>query len=149
MRPLLLIACLGAGLVSSVQSFPTLAEPSGRLFFTPAQRAAMDLARLRGAPQPTVEHAAPPVPAAPSVRLDGVVQRSDGKRSVWLNGKMQDADGSAPGDRGRNRATIPIPGQGRIELKVGQTADGETGELIDPYPAAVPTDDGRPARRTQ
>jgi hypothetical protein len=56
------------------------AEELGRLFFTPAERAAMDRGNS-GAPAQTEA-----VPSAPP-RISGIVTRSDGRRTVWIDGK--------------------------------------------------------------
>ncbi|MDP3139557.1 MAG: hypothetical protein Q8N17_24890 [Burkholderiaceae bacterium] len=58
-----------------------------RLFFTPAQRADMQTARNRPARSPSQ----PGSPGAPSaaVKFDGVLIRSDGKTTHWVDGKAQ------------------------------------------------------------
>ena len=61
-----------------------------RLFFTPAQRAEMQASRARPAAarsQPGLpgEPDAPPAP----VQFDGVLIRSDGKTTRWVDGKAQ------------------------------------------------------------
>jgi len=63
--------------------------PAGleRLFFTPAQRAEMQTARTR----PPLSPSQPGSPDAPSaaVKFDGVLIRSDGKTTRWVDGKAQ------------------------------------------------------------
>ncbi len=51
----------------------------GRLFSTPEKRASLDSARLRGGVAAITTRTS-------EVRLDGIVLRSDGKKTVWLNG---------------------------------------------------------------
>lgn len=65
-------------------SAPLGAQQLGRLFFSPAERAALDSLR-KAKPQsqkPAAQSAAEPQ----SARLDGYVVRSDGKSTVWVNG---------------------------------------------------------------
>jgi hypothetical protein len=69
-------------LIFLLNTFPAvaLADPSllGRLFFTPAERAQIEQSTI---PQPpTLTPSAPPV-----LEVNGIVQRSDGKGTVWLN----------------------------------------------------------------
>jgi hypothetical protein len=68
------------------------ADP-GRLFFTPAQRAQLEAARARHA-QPESGKQATSDDAPAPLRYDGVVIRSDGKTTRWVDGKAQ-IDGSA------------------------------------------------------
>src|SRR5690606_16535050 len=69
------------------------ASAMGRLFYTPEERAQIDEIRRRPAPPPKVPVAEakpePPAPAPPPkyVTLNGVVRRSDGVNTVWLNDK--------------------------------------------------------------
>ena len=62
------------------------ADDLQRLFYTPEQRAQMD----DGIPQ-----ASAPEPAV-APKLNGMVQRSNGSRTLWLDGVMQDSDGREP-----------------------------------------------------
>lgn len=90
-RMRLLLAAL-TGLVFVSLSTPGLAEPTelDRLFYTPAQRAQLNTARLRHTQPAAVqsqdgESAHPPAP----VRYDGLITRSDGKTIRWVNGQAQ------------------------------------------------------------
>jgi len=66
--------------------FAATADP-GRLFYTPAQRAQLEAARARNVTQ--VRQAAPDTGAPPPIRYDGVVIRSDGKTTRWVDGQPQ------------------------------------------------------------
>ena len=69
------------------------ADP-GRLFFTPAQRAQLEAARARNVtPSGPGQQAASASTPAP-LRYDGMVIRSDGRTTRWIDGKTQ-RDGSA------------------------------------------------------
>jgi len=66
-----------------------LANPAtdpGRLFYTPEQRAQLEAARDRNVTQ--TKEASPSVTPTP-LRFDGMVIRSDGKSTSWVNGRPQ------------------------------------------------------------
>ena len=120
----------------------------GRLFFTPAERARLDDLRQRPpvAPQEPVAAAKPEPPRRPPgpeyVTLNGVVRRSDGSTTVWLNNKpvrgqeteqgvivAPSARGGAPGN-----VTVRVPQTGRsVDLKVGQQLEVNSGEVKEGY----------------
>src|SRR5258708_7020514 len=97
----------------------------GRMFFTPAQRATLDSARQKskstgvGNDEPA---AGPPLPK--NVSVNGVVQRSDGKTTVWINNRAvtdKQADGmSVTTNKNDSRVRLIVRETGRsIDLKVG------------------------------
>ena len=115
---------------------PLHAESLGRLFFTPEQRAMLDLARRT---QPITGQGA----ETPSdgVTLNGIVTRSDGRQTVWINGRPQPAGVATT--RSPASASIPLPGGGgQVRLRVGQTLDPGSGKVEEGYrrprPAAAP-----------
>ncbi|HEX9181389.1 MAG TPA: hypothetical protein VF859_13390, partial [Burkholderiales bacterium] len=61
---------------------PAQADQLGRLFFTPEQRATLESLRL----VPATAAAATPTDR---VSVDGIVQRSGGAATVWINGVPQ------------------------------------------------------------
>ena len=76
-------------LVALGEAGASLAAPPadpGRLFYTPAQRAQLETARVRNVTQDRQAEAAL---APPPQRFDGVVIRSDGSSTRWLNGQPQ------------------------------------------------------------
>lgn len=80
----LYLVSLGAGAAAP-------ADP-GRLFFTPAQRAQLEAARARNA---TPSRPGSPIDNGPApLRYDGVVIRSDGTATRWIDGTAH-RDGSA------------------------------------------------------
>lgn len=123
-------------------------ESLGRLFFTPKQRAALDAGTpiSRPAPKPvaaavTPRRAAPP-PAPRELHLGGVVTRSDGERTVWIDGKPYHRDQpddvriiTDVADPGAVRVQ-PRGAQSPIEVRVGQTLDRRTGTVHEPYAPA-------------
>jgi hypothetical protein len=116
------------------------AEPLGRLFFTPSQRAALDAGKQVAKPR-TVRAVAPRGPRA--VTLNGVVTRSDGESAVWING--HEAGGkTVSGVRASASATDPTAAQLRVggaqrsvQLRVGQQLDRVSGKVLEPYESAA------------
>lgn len=100
----------------------------GRLFFTPEQRALLDLTRRA---QPGAAQADD---SYDGLTLSGVVTRSDGKRMVWINGRPQPVGEGLTNGRSPASASIPLPGgEGKVRLKVGQTLDPTSGKVEEGY----------------
>lgn len=122
------------------------ADPLGRLFFTPEEREQLERQRTR-----------PPVEARPSpsgVTVNGLVQRSDGKAVVWVNGVPRPASSPAPGDglaaQPLDPATVVVTTpEGKVQVKVGETAwlapgeGGERGKETRPSGAGAPPEASR------
>ena len=132
------LACAGA----------LAAEPLGRLFFTPAQRSALDAGKIIGEPR---AGQAPVRASGPrELRLDGVVTRSDGEFTVWVNGQASDqvppprigvAVKSEPA-----AARIKLQGKpGTRTIQVGQSLDTRTGVVREGY-AQDPREETSPER---
>ncbi len=118
------------------------AEPFGRLFFTPSQRAALDAGKQVSKPR-SARAVAPRGPRA--VTLNGVVTRSDGGTAVWINGRAADGKG-VPGVRASASATDPTSAQLRVggvptsvRLRVGQQLNRVSGKVLEPYELATPS----------
>ena len=117
------------------------AEPLGRLFFTPSQRAALDAGKPLSKPR-IVRDVAPRGPRA--VTLNGVVTRSDGESAVWING--HEAGGkSVSGVSASTSATDPTSAQLRIgggrnsvRLRVGQHLDPVSGKVRESHQSTIP-----------
>lgn len=109
------------------------AQALGRLFFTPEQRAALDARRKARVPD---KPAATPQAESPITRVNGAVQRSGGRSTVWVNGEAivegSDEGGASVRRSAPNRVSIPA-GEGgrRRELKVGESLDRGNGEVRD------------------
>ena len=119
MRPLislaLMLLCLAA---------PAAAEELGRLFFTPQQR--QDLDRRRATNR--AEEEAPQIKEGP-LTLEGHVQRSSGKTTIWINGVPQY---DSPAGRDPARVTVvPNLGEPGVSLKIGQIYERMSGEVRD------------------
>jgi hypothetical protein len=130
------------------------AQPLGRLFFTPAERAQLDVARVQKHVPPAAPAQQADAPSAPQViTYSGIVRRSDGKATLWLNNKPVDEKEGLSGlaVKGKvnpdGRVTLRVPETGTsIELKVGQSAELQTGRVgeLRREPAA-PKDDSAKA----
>ena len=138
-----LIACLGCGSAT--------AEPLGRLFFTPQERAALDFVRSE---RDRIAHMAGAPDATKSSRLSytGVVQASDGASTVWLNHRPVDGR-QAFGPTGRvvqlhadGALTVRLPRRSQaVTLKVGQALEPHSGQVVEDYTRHAPQPDGKPA----
>ena len=105
------------------------AETLGRLFFTPAQRSTLDAGKQLATPR----KAAPSGPRAAT--LNGVVTRSDGERTVWVNGKAY-YNGSPEGAEIKTSPATPANAEVRVSgqalavrVKVGQQLDLNSGKV--------------------
>ena len=110
------------------------ADELGRLFFTPAERAALDARRKARVP----DRPAAAVIISPVTRIDGYVKRSEGPSTVWMNGESV-LEGSPDAPRihatarsGDGRVSVPVGDNGRrVELKPGEAIDRGNGEVKD------------------
>jgi hypothetical protein len=148
------------------------ADGLGRLFLTPEQRAQLDIVRARRDPrqpltaEPVAAQTTPTPPAAPqgpdTVTYNGVVRRSDGKSTVWINGKPLNErnrsghpnDVNVLGMRADGAVSVAVPQASRTaSLKVGQRLDVGSGRVeegyfrreMPPQLAVTPDAQGRPA----
>ncbi|MEQ1880490.1 MAG: hypothetical protein ABL878_05900 [Burkholderiales bacterium] len=108
-------------------------EDLGKLFYTAEQRQALDAGKrvvvksAKGEPAPRAK------PKTEDLALRGVVTRSDGERTVWINDKTYHNDspkGVGVKIRSGNPATAEISlgaSQKSVPVKVGEQLDGETG----------------------
>lgn len=115
-------------------SAPAAANELGRLFFTQEQRGALDARRKARIP----DKPAAIVVESPVTRVDGLVSRASGKSTVWVNGDPV-PEGSQPEGlrittrRSESSRVIVNIGEtdSRVDLKIGQAFDRETGEVRD------------------
>lgn len=146
MRLLLVVALLMGALPAA-----NAADAIGRIFFSPDQRAQLDLARS----QRVVASQAKDEPVPEFVTYNGIVRRSDGKATVWVNNKaMSDSElGVAQPLSGRidrnGQILLQAPqasGAGSLQLKVGQSAELLSGRVDETYatPRAAPVPKGKP-----
>jgi hypothetical protein len=106
-------------------------EALGRLFFTPERRQALDRQRQSNI------HDSKQVIEDPTLTINGMVTRSSGKRTSWINGAAQNENEMSGG-------TVIIPSRkdhGKVEVqggdlptsnaRVGETVNRNTGEARD------------------
>lgn len=111
-------------------------EEFGRLFLTPEQRAALDARRKAKVPDKPAES---PQAQAPVKRVDGYVQRSGGRSTVWVNGEAAPEGPAGSGVRirrgGAGETSVPVSDGEEARsasARVGQSVDTATGEIRDP-----------------
>ena len=113
------------------------AEPLGRLFYTPQQRAILDNARHQKI-RVEVETESPTVPE--NISVNGVIKRSDGQSTVWINNRPL-TDKRAPNgikiiSRDAENASVKLqmPQSSRnVNVKVGQNLDATSGRIQESY----------------
>jgi hypothetical protein len=120
-------ALLLAAIAALVATGFACAEPLGKLFFTPERRAALERQRQLNIQETrTLEGS--------SVSLDGIVTRSSGRTTVWVNQRPQNEDASGTGVTAavspRNPAqAVVTPGEEPpASLKVGESINRATRE---------------------
>lgn len=102
----------------------------GRLFFSPERRAALDRQRHLKVEESHVVDGA-------TLSLDGVVRRSSGKSTVWINGVPYDNHTTSTEVRSRidrhdpSRLTVKAGDDAPASLKVGESINRATGEKQD------------------
>jgi hypothetical protein len=133
---------------------PATAE-MGRLFFTPAERANLDVLRANAKSVEIIDATTgieTPIEIAPpsDVSVQGYVTRGDGKKStVWVNGQPVQENSSGAGvevgkiQSGSNQIPLMLPGSGRsIQLKAGQIYDPVNDQVSDIKASKNPSREG-------
>ena len=123
--------CVVSGLISAIMLAPAFAADApelGRLFFTPERRATLERQRTSNVQETQTLQGT-------TMSLDGVVYRSSGKTTVWIN--HQDQTEGQSGRTGVNAVVSPrTPGSALLapgedapaELKVGESINRATGQ---------------------
>ncbi|SDL63583.1 hypothetical protein SAMN05216517_101655 [Janthinobacterium sp. OK676] len=132
MKRAVLLCALLAGAVPSIQAQgPQL----GRLFSTPEQRSALDAQRY-GKPAADPALAAPPAPPpppppGPPVELNGVMRRSSGRSTVWLNQAPQNEPHNSLARGKDNTLSLTLSNGQVVLLKPGQRYDPASGTVTE------------------
>jgi len=106
-------------------------EELGRLFFTPERRQTLDRQRQLNIQEKQE------IPEDPTLTINGVVTRSGGKRTVWINGVAQNDNEKPSGvavmpNRKEPGKVVVQPGDSTAaSAKVGDTVNRNTGEATD------------------
>lgn len=140
-----------AAAIASQGSAHAEEQALGRLFFTPERRVALDRQRHLKVEESHVMDGA-------TLSLDGVVRRSSGKSTVWINGVPYDSHTPSTEVRSRidrhdpSRVTVSAGDEPPASLKVGESINRATGEkqdgLDDGYVSTRPAAAGiSPSRR--
>jgi hypothetical protein len=118
-----------AALLCLIGAMPASAqEPLGRLFFTPERRAALERQR-----QLNIQETQQVIEGA-NLTVSGVVHRSGGKSTAWVNGLPQDERAGTAGlsvgvDRADpTRARVAAGDEASATLKVGESVNRATRE---------------------
>jgi hypothetical protein len=118
------------------------AEPLGRLFYTPQQRATLDNARGQKI-KIDVETETPTSPE--NISVNGVIERSDGQSTVWINNRPVNEKRATSGIKiiGRSAdnasVTLQLPQSSRsVDVKVGQNLDATSGHVQENYQKPPP-----------
>ncbi len=118
-----------AGLACLAAALPAGAEPLGRLFFTPERRAALERQR-----QLNIQETQQVIEGA-TLTVSGIVRRSGGKTTTWVNNTPQDAGNAAASgvrvevDRANPaKATVVAGEESPATLKVGEAINRATRE---------------------
>jgi hypothetical protein len=118
--PRRLTFCIACGIALAAAG-STWAAPLGRLFMTPERRAIQEVQTIEGS----------------SVTLDGVVSRSSGRSTVWVNQRPQNENSIGTGVTAQVSPTNPsrvvvTPGEeAPASLKVGESINRGTREKTD------------------
>jgi hypothetical protein len=103
----------------------------GRLFFTPERRQALDRQRQFNIQEKQE------IPEDPTLTINGVVTRSSGKRTVWLNGVAQNDNEKPsgvtiiPNRKAPGKVVVQPSDADARNAKVGETVNRNTGEATD------------------
>lgn len=118
-------------LVSTSAAAQDNASELGRLFFTPERRQLLDRQRELHIQEKQ------DVSEDPALTINGVVTRSNGKRTVWVNGLAQN-ENEAPGDviltpnrKNPGKVTVQTSESPATQAKVGDTVNRNTGDSTD------------------
>lgn len=128
MRPATALVLIAAGLGPAFGAWGAESVDLGRLFFTPERRQALEYQRNFNVQEAQTLQGT-------TMSLDGVVYRSSGKSTVWINRQAQNEGETA---RTGVSATVSAKSPGKAllapgeevaaELKVGETMNRATGE---------------------
>jgi len=151
-----LLACCALAAAAAPSPVPAQ-ERLGRLFFTPAQRASLDIARSQRARAAVAteraEQEATPVPQ--TITYSGVLRRSDGRTTVWINNQpVHDRESAgAAAIVGRVRpdgsVTLQVPQSGRsVTLKPGQSVELLGGAVEEGYSRRLAAPEPKPAAKS-
>lgn len=129
MKRAMLVLCCAVTALAQAQP-PQL----GRLFSSPEERTRLDAARSGTPPAGAVQvpPPPPPPPPAPPMELNGLVQRSSGRSTVWLNRAPQQEPHNQVS--GASQLTLRLSNGQVVLLKPGQQYDPASGTVMEVRP---------------
>jgi hypothetical protein len=105
--------------------------PLGRLFMPPEKREELNIFRLQGE-EPMIEQPKEAPPPPPNyIQFNGLIIRSDGQRTAWINGKQQAPAGVKVDLQAIKDNALPVyivNGGDTVSLKPGQRLDTISGQ---------------------
>ena len=125
-----IVAALAALVALGALSQPASAAPLGRLFFTPDERVLLDRQRKTG-------KVVGPVGEGASIAVGGIVTRSSGRRTIWINDRpVNDPPRGEPAGirpAGNDSSIVEIAAQpgATARVKVGESVNIATGQKQD------------------
>jgi hypothetical protein len=141
---------LSAGLIH----FSASADELGQLFTSPKERAVLNTLREHYDPKRQdhieVQQSKIPVEAPSQIELNGVVERSDGKNAVWVNGKStintkQKGIHINSQNMSANKVRVRLTNPKRtVSMKPGEVYNPESGRVQDIYKVQ----ENKPAKET-
>lgn len=114
----------------AITSLSVSADELGRLFFTPERRQQLDYQRRFNVPERTA-------PEEQTLTINGVVTRSSGKRTIWINGEAQSGNDKeegiavTPDSQHPGRVLVSPAGKPTTRVKTGSTFNRDSGESSD------------------
>ena len=125
------LGMLAAALALLAHVSPAEAEPLGRLFFTPDRRAVLERQRQLNIQEKTQETV-----VVEKLHLNGVVQRSGGKTTVWVNGRPQSNEDNTgivlrPLPKDPGKVSVSVGDENPTTLRIGETINRGTQEKTD------------------
>lgn len=122
-------AVMAAGLLLAASA--PRAELAGRFFFTPQERALLNSQRNKSVGL---------VVGGESITVNGLVSRSSGKSSIWINGMPLNENERVESvtilhkQPAGGKVTVRLPDSTQsVGMRVGQTLDGATGKVREVY----------------
>ena len=116
----------------------------GRLFFSPEERAMLDRFRQKSGSSA--------VSTTEQITLNGIVRRSSGKTTAWIN-QVPQHENEAPqgivvqqGQTSKPAALLVLPSGRQVSLKAGQTFDTTKGKVREGYEDGIAV---QPAKATE
>ncbi len=119
-------------MIAFLSGHAACAEPLGRLFFSPDERAMLNRMRQKSGGST--------VSATDQITLNGLVRSSSGKTTAWINQLPQNENETPQGvvilqqgQTSRPSAVLLLPSGKQIRLKAGQTFDAAKNKIREGY----------------